>query len=86
MPTPENFDELFKKFGSAAFSAEPESWTLDSDAPNPSDANETYRYEVRNYLVQLVLNCFIKRPSKHCLHLLVKSCSSSEKEKLYFGL
>ncbi|XP_066835423.1 tectonic-1 [Anser cygnoides] len=45
MPTPENFDELFKKFGSAAFSAEPESWTLDSDAPNPSDANETYRYE-----------------------------------------
>uniref|UniRef100_A0A8B9SVZ3 Tectonic family member 1 n=1 Tax=Anas platyrhynchos TaxID=8839 RepID=A0A8B9SVZ3_ANAPL len=45
MPTPENFDELFKKFGSTAFSAEPESWTLDSDAPNPSDANETYRYE-----------------------------------------
>uniref|UniRef100_A0A8B9CKN0 Tectonic family member 1 n=1 Tax=Anser brachyrhynchus TaxID=132585 RepID=A0A8B9CKN0_9AVES len=37
MPTPENFDELFKKFGSAAFSAEPESWTLDSHAPNPSD-------------------------------------------------
>lgn len=60
MPTPENFDELFKKFGSTAFSAEPESWTLDSDAPNPSDANETYRYEVHNYLVQLVLNCFIK--------------------------
>ncbi|XP_035196363.1 tectonic-1 isoform X1 [Oxyura jamaicensis] len=44
-PTPENFDELFKKFGGAAFSAEPESWTLDSDAPNPSDANKTYRYE-----------------------------------------
>ncbi|NWR30018.1 TECT1 protein, partial [Tachuris rubrigastra] len=42
MPTPENFDGLLDEFGSAAFSAEPESWNVDTDPP---DANETQRYE-----------------------------------------
>ncbi|XP_054248894.1 tectonic-1 [Indicator indicator] len=45
MPTSENFDRLLKQFGSAAFSAEPGSWDMNTDAQNPSDANETYRYE-----------------------------------------
>ncbi|NXX20336.1 TECT1 protein, partial [Podargus strigoides] len=45
MPTSENFDQLLKRFGSAAFSAEPDSWNMNTDAPNPPDANETYRYE-----------------------------------------
>ncbi|NWR75525.1 TECT1 protein, partial [Centropus unirufus] len=47
MPTPENFDQLLKQFGRAAFSAEPEpdSWNSNTDVQNPSDANETYRYE-----------------------------------------
>ncbi|XP_017669919.1 PREDICTED: tectonic-1 [Lepidothrix coronata] len=45
MPTPENFDDLLNEFGSAAFSAEPESWNMDTDAPDPPDANETQRYE-----------------------------------------
>ncbi|NWI55519.1 TECT1 protein, partial [Calyptomena viridis] len=45
MPTPENFDELLSKFGSSGFSAEPESWNMDTGVPNPPDANETYRYE-----------------------------------------
>ncbi|NWS96555.1 TECT1 protein, partial [Mionectes macconnelli] len=42
MPTPENFDDLLNKFGSSAFNAEPESWTVDTDPP---EANETQRYE-----------------------------------------
>ncbi|OXB84916.1 UNVERIFIED_CONTAM: hypothetical protein H355_016038 [Colinus virginianus] len=46
IPTAENFDRLLKKFGSATFSAEPDSWSMNSDVPDPSDANETYRYEV----------------------------------------
>ncbi|NWX11740.1 TECT1 protein, partial [Aegotheles bennettii] len=45
MPTAENFDQLLKQFGSAAFSAEPASWDMNTDAQNLSDANETYRYE-----------------------------------------
>ncbi|KFQ35094.1 Tectonic-1, partial [Merops nubicus] len=45
MPTSENFDQLLKQFGSASFSAEPESWDMNTDDPTPSDANETYRYE-----------------------------------------
>ncbi|NXA03973.1 TECT1 protein, partial [Sapayoa aenigma] len=45
MPTPENFDELLHKFGSAAFSADPQGWNMDTEAPNPPEANETHRYE-----------------------------------------
>ncbi|NWS75445.1 TECT1 protein, partial [Crotophaga sulcirostris] len=45
MPTSENFDQLLKQFGSASFSAEPDGWNTNTDAQNPSDANETYRYE-----------------------------------------
>ncbi|NXY33023.1 TECT1 protein, partial [Pomatorhinus ruficollis] len=45
IPTPENFDQLLDKFGGATFSAEPDSWNLDTDAQNPPDANETSRYE-----------------------------------------
>ncbi|KFV50332.1 Tectonic-1, partial [Gavia stellata] len=45
MPTSENFDQLLKRFGSATFSAKPDSWNTNTDAQNPSDANETYRYE-----------------------------------------
>lgn len=60
MPTSENFDQLLKQFGSASFSAEPDSWNMNTDAQNPSDVNETYSYEVNNYLIQLVLDCSIK--------------------------
>ncbi|NXF74694.1 TECT1 protein, partial [Sclerurus mexicanus] len=45
MPTPENFDRLLNEFGSAAFSAEPEGWNVDTEAPNPPDANETHSYQ-----------------------------------------
>ncbi|NXD40287.1 TECT1 protein, partial [Copsychus sechellarum] len=45
IPTPENFDQLLEKFGGASFRAEPDSWDLDTDAQNPSEANETSRYE-----------------------------------------
>ncbi|NXY60173.1 TECT1 protein, partial [Callaeas wilsoni] len=45
IPTPENFDQLLAKFGGATFSAEPDTWNLDTDAQNPPEANETYRYE-----------------------------------------
>ncbi|NXU34966.1 TECT1 protein, partial [Drymodes brunneopygia] len=47
IPTPENFDRLLDKFGGATFSAEPDSWNLDTDPQNPPDANETEtsRYE-----------------------------------------
>ncbi|NXF24433.1 TECT1 protein, partial [Rhodinocichla rosea] len=45
IPTAENFDQLLEKFGGATFSAEPDSWNLDTDAQNPPEANETSRYE-----------------------------------------
>ncbi|NWV73803.1 TECT1 protein, partial [Dasyornis broadbenti] len=45
IPTPENFDRLLDEYGGATFSAEPDSWNLDTDAQSPPDANETYRYE-----------------------------------------
>ncbi|KFP45998.1 Tectonic-1, partial [Cathartes aura] len=45
MPTSENFDQLLKQFGSASFSAEPDSWNINTGAQNPSDANESYRYK-----------------------------------------
>ncbi|NWY73773.1 TECT1 protein, partial [Erithacus rubecula] len=45
IPTAENFDQLLEKFGGASFRAEPEIWDLDTDAPNPPEANETSRYE-----------------------------------------
>ncbi|KFW83293.1 Tectonic-1, partial [Manacus vitellinus] len=61
MPTPENFDDLLNEFGSAAFSAEPESWNMDTDAPDPPDANETQRYE---YGVPVQTeDAFLKLPS-----------------------
>ncbi|XP_009907908.2 tectonic-1 [Dryobates pubescens] len=61
MPTSENFDQLLKQFGSAAFSAEPDSWDVNTDAQNPSDANETYRYEY-GVPVQTV-DAFLRLPS-----------------------
>ncbi|XP_064889014.1 tectonic-1 [Columba livia] len=61
MPTSENFDLLVKRFGSAAFSAEPDSWNVNTDAQNPSDANETYRYE---YGVPIqTADAFLRLPS-----------------------
>ncbi|NXL90502.1 TECT1 protein, partial [Alectura lathami] len=61
MPTPENFDQLLQKFGSATFSAEPDGWNMNPDAPNPSDANETYRYE---YGVPIqTVDAFLRLPS-----------------------
>ncbi|XP_077643373.1 tectonic-1 isoform X2 [Lonchura striata] len=45
IPTAENFDQLLDKYGGASFSAEPDSWNLDTDAQNPPEANETSRYE-----------------------------------------
>ncbi|NXN38401.1 TECT1 protein, partial [Rhinoptilus africanus] len=61
MPTSENFDQLLKEFGSAAFSAEPDSWDMNTDAQNPSDANETYRYE---YGVPIhTVDAFLRLPS-----------------------
>ncbi|KFR16246.1 Tectonic-1, partial [Opisthocomus hoazin] len=61
MPTPENFDQLLKRFGSATFSAEPDSWNMNTDAQNPSDANKTYRYE---YGVPIqTADAFLRLPS-----------------------
>ncbi|XP_072736058.1 tectonic-1 isoform X1 [Ciconia boyciana] len=61
MPTSENFDQLLEQFGSASFSAEPDSWNMDTDAQNPSDANETYRYE---YGVPIqTVDAFLRLPS-----------------------
>ncbi|NXK94452.1 TECT1 protein, partial [Formicarius rufipectus] len=45
MPTAENFDRLLSEFGGAAFSAEPEGWSVDTEAPDPPDANETHSYQ-----------------------------------------
>ncbi|XP_035746386.1 tectonic-1 isoform X2 [Egretta garzetta] len=61
MPTSENFDQLLKQFGSASFSAEPDSWNTNTDAQNPSDANDTYRYE---YGVPIqTVDAFLRLPS-----------------------
>ncbi|KAM9259883.1 tectonic-1 [Cariama cristata] len=61
MPTSENFDQLLKQFGSASFSVEPDSWNMDTDAQNPFDANETYRYE---YGVPIqTVDAFLRLPS-----------------------
>ncbi|NXN15795.1 TECT1 protein, partial [Indicator maculatus] len=61
MPTSENFDRLLKQFGSAAFSAELDSWDMNTDAQNPPDANETYRYE---YGVPIqTVDAFLRLPS-----------------------
>ncbi|NXS69702.1 TECT1 protein, partial [Pandion haliaetus] len=61
MPISENFDQLLKQFGSASFSAEPDSWNMNTDAQNPSDVNETYRYE---YGVPIqTVDAFLRLPS-----------------------
>ncbi|NXV84420.1 TECT1 protein, partial [Calonectris borealis] len=61
MPTSENFDQLLKQFGSASFSAEPDSWNMNTDAQNPSDTNETYRYK---YGVPIqTVDAFLRLPS-----------------------
>ncbi|NXX84276.1 TECT1 protein, partial [Urocolius indicus] len=61
MPTSENFDELLQRFGSATFSAEPDSWNENTNVPTPSDANETYRYE---YGVPIqTVDAFLRLPS-----------------------
>ncbi|XP_040465204.1 tectonic-1 isoform X2 [Falco naumanni] len=61
MPTAENFDQLLERFGSAAFSAEPDNWNMNTDAQNPSDVNETYRYE---YGVPIqTVDAFLRLPS-----------------------
>ncbi|KFO09390.1 Tectonic-1, partial [Balearica regulorum gibbericeps] len=61
MPTSENFDQLLERFSSATFSAEPDSWNMNTDAQNPSDANETYRYE---YGVPIqTVDAFLRLPS-----------------------
>ncbi|XP_010135897.1 PREDICTED: tectonic-1 [Buceros rhinoceros silvestris] len=60
MPTSENFDQLLKRFGSASFSAEPDSWDTNPDTENP-DANETSRYEY-GVPVQTV-DAFLRLPS-----------------------
>ncbi|NXI97828.1 TECT1 protein, partial [Psophia crepitans] len=61
MPTSENFDQLLKRFGSATFSAEPDSWNMNTDAQNPADVNETSRYE---YGVPIqTADAFLRLPS-----------------------
>ncbi|XP_061200490.1 tectonic-1 isoform X1 [Neopsephotus bourkii] len=61
IPTSENFDQLLKHFGSATFSAEPESWDMNTDDQNLSDANETYRYQ---YGVPIqTADAFLRLPS-----------------------
>ncbi|NWZ50919.1 TECT1 protein, partial [Haliaeetus albicilla] len=61
MPASENFDQLLKQFGNPSFSAEPDSWNMNTDAPNPSDANETYRYK---YGVPIqTVDAFLRLPS-----------------------
>ncbi|XP_071618889.1 tectonic-1 isoform X1 [Heliangelus exortis] len=60
IPTAENFDQLLKEFGGATFSAEPDSWSIDTESQNP-DANETYRYE---YGVPIqTVDAFLRLPS-----------------------
>ncbi|NXL28127.1 TECT1 protein, partial [Glaucidium brasilianum] len=61
MPTPENFDQLLEQFRSASFSAEPDSWPMNTDAQSSSDANETFRYE---YGVPIqTADAFLRLPS-----------------------
>nr|XP_025970334.1 tectonic-1 [Dromaius novaehollandiae] len=61
MPTSENFDQLLKQFGSAAFSTEFDSWSINPDSQDSSDANETYRYE---YGVPIqTVDAFLRLPS-----------------------
>ncbi|NXW39935.1 TECT1 protein, partial [Nyctiprogne leucopyga] len=61
MPTAQNFDRLLKQYGSATFSVAPDSWNVNTDAQNPSDANETYRYE---YGVPIqTVDAFLRLPS-----------------------
>ncbi|XP_042721477.1 tectonic-1 isoform X2 [Lagopus leucura] len=61
IPTAENFDQLLRKYGSATFSAEPDSWSMNSDASDSSDANESYRYE---YGVPIqTVDAFLRLPS-----------------------
>ncbi|KAM6340715.1 tectonic-1 isoform 3-T4 [Alca torda] len=61
MPTSENFDQLLKEFEGVTFSAEPDSWNMNTDAQSPSDANETYRYE---YGVPIqTVDAFLRLPS-----------------------
>ncbi|XP_010169249.2 tectonic-1, partial [Antrostomus carolinensis] len=61
MPTSENFDQLLKQYGSSTFSVEPDSWNVNTEAQNPSDANETYRYE---YGVPIqTVDAFLRLPS-----------------------
>ncbi|NXA37323.1 TECT1 protein, partial [Eudromia elegans] len=60
-PTSESFDQLLKQFGSATFSTEFESWSVNSDSQISSDANETYRYE---YGVPIqTVDAFVRLPS-----------------------
>ncbi|XP_025914637.1 tectonic-1 [Apteryx rowi] len=61
MPTSENFDQLLKQFGSATFSTEFDSWSINPDSPNSSVENETYRYEY-GVPVQTV-DAFLRLPS-----------------------
>ncbi|XP_052546890.1 tectonic-1 isoform X1 [Tympanuchus pallidicinctus] len=61
IPTAENFDQLLRKYGRATFSAEPDSWSMNSDASDSSDANESYRYE---YGVPIqTVDAFLRLPS-----------------------
>ncbi|XP_074965995.1 tectonic-1 [Phalacrocorax aristotelis] len=61
IPTSENFDQLLQQFGSTSFSAEPDSWNMNTDAQNPSDVNETYRYK---YGVPIqTVDTFLRLPS-----------------------
>ncbi|NXE53504.1 TECT1 protein, partial [Casuarius casuarius] len=61
MPTSENFDQLLKQFGSATFSTEFDSWSINPDSQDSSDANETYRYE---YGVPIqTVDAFLRLPS-----------------------
>ncbi|XP_064025101.1 tectonic-1 [Pogoniulus pusillus] len=61
MPTSENFDQLLKEFGSAAFSTGPHGWDVNTDTQNPSDANGIYRYK---YGVPIqTVDAFLRLPS-----------------------
>ncbi|NXY81845.1 TECT1 protein, partial [Alcedo cyanopectus] len=71
MPTPENFDQLLKQFGSSSFSAEPDSWNINTEAQDPSDGNETSRYE---YGVPIqTADAFLRLPSP----VVSSSCSDA---------
>ncbi|NWJ08697.1 TECT1 protein, partial [Crypturellus undulatus] len=60
-PTSENFDQLLKQFGSATFSTDFDSWSVNPDSQISSDANGTYRYE---YGVPIqTVDAFVRLPS-----------------------